>query len=93
MLAVGAALWNGLGDQDTAEVMDAIAADDIRHVAFGNEWLDRIKRENPAELLKAISAISQVRQLAVQLSPEIGKELPHDIPINNEDRARAGFAS
>ncbi len=86
-------LWNELGDTDTSEVTDAIMADEIRHVGFGNEWLDEIRKDSPGDFLHAIAAMNELGRLAAQLAPDIGKDMPHHIPVNDEDRARAGFSA
>ncbi len=85
--------WTELGDPETADVMDAITADEIQHVGFGNEWLDRIRKDSPGDFLKAISALDELRRMTTVLEPEIARDMVrHDVPVNTEDRARAGFS-
>ena len=82
-----------LGDPETAEVVAGIATDEIRHAAFANEWLAELKHDDPKALLKAIAAIAEVKAFAPQLRPPPKDDMePHEIPVNVEDRRRAGFS-
>ena len=83
-------LWGQWGDPTTAEVLDAVVADEVAHVRFANEWLERLKTEDPRALLKAIAAMSAVRAWAAALTPP-GAIMEHEIPVNVEDRRNAGF--
>jgi uncharacterized ferritin-like protein (DUF455 family) len=85
-----AAVWAQMGDEKTAQIMDAVLVDEIRHSQFANEWLEDLRHERPRELLKAIAAMSSVKAWARDLSPP-GMVMEHDIPVNDEDRLRAGF--
>lgn len=88
-------IWKKWGDFETAHVMDTVIADEIQHVRFANEWLAGLKTSDPSSLLKAISAMSALRALAEALTPPEMKaemlKMPHAIPVNAEDRHRAGF--
>jgi uncharacterized ferritin-like protein (DUF455 family) len=78
------------GDDVTADVIDAILPDEIQHVRFGNEWLARLRAENPRALLQAVSAMSAARAWIRALVPA-GEATGHDVPENTEDRRDAGF--
>ena len=84
-------VWTGWGDETTAAILDTVAADEIQHVRFANDWLTSLKTEDPKSLLKAIAAMSAVRSWAVALAPP-GRLMEHQIPTNNEDRRHAGFS-
>jgi uncharacterized ferritin-like protein (DUF455 family) len=84
-------VWAGWGDPETAAIVDAVAADEIQHVRFANDWLEGLKTENPRALLKAIAAMSAVRAWTVALTPP-GMVMEHAIPVNAEDRRHAGFS-
>lgn len=84
-------VWAGWGDLATAAILDAVVADEIEHVRFANDWLARLKTEDPRSLLKAIAAMSAVRAWAAALTPP-GAIMKHVIPVNTEDRRHAGFS-
>ena len=63
----------------------------IHHVRFANDWLARLKTEDPKSLLKAIAAMSAVRAWTAALAPP-GAKMEHMIPVNTEDRRHAGFS-
>ena len=70
--------------------MDAVVADEIQHVRFANDWLARLKTEDPKSLLKAIAAMSALKTWTVALTPP-GMKMDHEIPVNTADRRSAGF--
>jgi uncharacterized ferritin-like protein (DUF455 family) len=86
----GVEAWTGWGDPETAEVMDGVMVDEIRHAAFAHEWLLRLGSGNPSSTLKAVSAMSQLKVMSAALTPA-GQKMDHDIPINAEDRRHAGL--
>jgi len=85
-----AVLWAQMGDHKTADIMEAVLVDEIRHSQFANEWLENLRNDSPRDLLKAIAAMSSLRSWARDLTPP-GTVMEHDIPVNEEDRQRAGF--
>jgi uncharacterized ferritin-like protein (DUF455 family) len=84
-------VWAGWGDRITSEILDSVVADEVQHVRFANDWLARLKTEEPRAMLKAIAAMSAVRAWSVALTPPEMK-MEHEIPVNIEDRRDAGFA-
>ena len=84
-------VWAEWGDLNTSAVMDTVVADEIHHVRFANDWLARLKTEDPKSLLKAIAAMSAVRAWTAALTPP-GVKMEHMIPVNTEDRRHAGFS-
>jgi len=83
------------GDYETSAIKDAVAADEIQHVGYANDWLSRLRTEDPKSLLKAIAAMSAVRAWTAALTPPEMKahmeQLEHDIAVNVQDRRHAGF--
>lgn len=51
------AAWREAGDHATADVLDAILADEIQHVRFANRWLKTLAREDRRVLLKIAMAV------------------------------------
>jgi len=83
-------IWSGWGDGRTAEIMESVMVDEIRHAAFADEWLRRLGVEDPGVLLKAAAAMSRLKAMTVALTPP-GHTMEHVIPVNIEDRQRAGI--
>ena len=67
-----------------------MARDEIQHVRFANDWLAKLKTEDPRSLLKAIAAMSAVKAWTQALTPP-GVKMEHVIPVNTDDRRHAGF--
>jgi uncharacterized ferritin-like protein (DUF455 family) len=85
--------FRALGDEVAAETMDGIAADEIRHAAFANQWLEQLRIDDPKEFFKALAAIGEVKRITELLRPPPRDDMePHEIPVNVADRQRAGFA-
>ena len=85
-----AEVWARMGDQKTSDIMDAVLVDEIRHTQFANEWLENLRHDRPRDLLKAMAAMSSLQAWSAKLTPP-GHVMEHDIAVNTEDRARAGF--
>ena len=90
VLKESAEVWAGWGDPITSEILDAIVADEVQHSQFANQWLARLRTENPGKLLKAIAAMSTLKAWAKALTPPEQK-MEHVIPVNEEDRRHAAF--
>lgn len=90
VFAEAARVWASMGDQKTADIMDAVLVDEIRHSHFANEWLERLRKEDPRQLLKAIAAMSALRSWSRDLRPP-EQVMDHEIPVNEKDRQHAGF--
>ena len=84
-------VWAEWGDPATAAILESVVADEIQHVRFANDWLEGLKTEDPKALLKAIAAMSAVREWTEALTPPEDK-MEHVIPVNTEDRRHAGFS-
>lgn len=81
-------LFREAGDPETAEVLDAIAADEIHHVRFANEWLTRLTTEEPRAVLKIATAIAWLKRVVAAT----GGDGLHEIPTDHEARRLAGFS-
>jgi uncharacterized ferritin-like protein (DUF455 family) len=88
----GVEAWTGWGDPETAEVMEGVMVDEIRHAAFAHEWLRRLSAGNPSVTLKAVAAMSQLKTMTQALTPP-GMKMEHEIPSNVEDKRHAGLTT
>jgi 1,2-phenylacetyl-CoA epoxidase catalytic subunit len=65
-------MWRDAGDHETADMLDAILADEIIHVRFANRWLKRTTEENPRVLLSVAMAIRFLGRINAALSAKAG---------------------
>jgi len=92
-------VWRQHGDATTADLFDAILADEITHVRFANRWIKRLTEEDPRVLLKVALAIRHLRQVNGALLPKPGEVNtvgivipPKEAPaVNVEGRIEAEF--
>ena len=77
------------GDPATAEIVEAVGADEIQHVRFANEWLKRMTDAQPRTVLEVAQAMAWLRQVV----EATGGESQHEIATNVHDRELAGFSS
>jgi uncharacterized ferritin-like protein (DUF455 family) len=90
------------GDEETAQVLEGILADEIQHVRFANRWIKELVGRDRRNLLKVASAvrwIAHANQAVVSEAPEtnkVGTLIPgaqDRIPaVNVEDRRLAEFS-
>ena len=92
--------WRENGDPQTAELLDAIAADEIHHVRFANHWVHKLCAENKRNLFKVAQAVSFMDAAQKALTPAAGstnlvgvsvEDLSQSAPINVADRQLADF--
>ena len=93
--------WRALGDHETADVLEAILADEIQHVRFANRWIKQLASENPRVLMKVAMAVRFLAQVNLALSPKSGEtnaagkvydNFSDRVPsVNIEDRKLAEF--
>ena len=93
--------WRSAGDDATADVLDAILADEIQHVRFANRWIKKLAAENPRVLMKVAMAVRFLSHVNTTLQPKAGEtnavgmvyEDPRaQVPsVNIEDRKLAEF--
>jgi uncharacterized ferritin-like protein (DUF455 family) len=50
--------WRDIGDEPTAEAMEAILADEVQHVRYANRWLRTLAREDARSILDVARAMS-----------------------------------
>lgn len=91
--------WAEAGDTETAELLDAILADEIVHVRFGNQWIRRLTEERPSVLLEVARAVRILGETLRGLAPSegevdragtiLGGKLPP--AVNVEGRLEADF--
>ena len=94
-------VWREAGDPETAELLEGILADELQHVRYANQWLQRMGRENPAVLLQVAAAVNYARHVLKLYEPEPGETnaagvdltaFEHSLTMANvEDRRLAGF--
>ena len=68
--------WRQAGDDDTADLLAGILADEIQHVRFANQWLKRMAREQPRTLLKVAQAVRQLRRSPRRWLPRRARSTP-----------------
>lgn len=78
-------LWRALGDERTAEMLEAILVDEVGHVRFANRWIRRLAHEDGRVLLKVALAI---RFLAEANAASFAAEDP-----GTQDQVLAGHTS
>lgn len=64
--------WREAGDHTTAEMLEAILADEITHVRFANRWIKKLTVEDPRTLLKVAMAVRFLGRVNAALEPEVG---------------------
>jgi hypothetical protein len=94
-------MWSVAGDKQTADLMDALLADEVQHVRYANRWLKQMARENPRTLLQVASGIQVLQKITAALAPEPGEvnavgvnltEFTHvEVLTNVDDRKLAEF--
>jgi hypothetical protein len=94
--------WREAGDCETADLLDAIAADEIQHVRFANQWIRRLTSENKRLLFKVAHAVRFLAEVNTAFAPApgelnvVGQPLDHVgkvAPINVPDRKLAEFSA
>jgi hypothetical protein len=93
-------LWRARGDERTAELLEAILADEVNHVRFGNRWIKRLAREDGRVVLKVAMAMRFLAAaIAADRKPapdaaggEDGGAKHATIGVNVDDRRLAEFS-
>jgi uncharacterized ferritin-like protein (DUF455 family) len=86
--AVAVPLFREAGDDETADIMEAIEADEIPHVRFGNEWVNRFTDADPRSVLQIAKAVAWLKRVVAAT----GGEGLHEIPTERGARELAGFS-
>src|SRR5262249_11421328 len=84
----GIPMFRAVGDNATADVIEAIEADEIQHVRFANTWLKRLADAEPRTVLQVAAAMAWLRQVVAAT----GGEALHQIATSVENRELAGFS-
>jgi uncharacterized ferritin-like protein (DUF455 family) len=94
-------MWAAIGDAQTAELMDAILADEVQHVRFANQWIKRLGQQDGKVVLEVAAAVSAFKRMSAALRPQPGETSVNGIDLaapqpsvaaNVEDRAHATFS-
>jgi hypothetical protein len=72
--------WEGLGDRETANVIDAIMSDEVIHAQIGNEWVRRLVKDNPANALAIARAMVFLKRAV-----EVGATQPGEVHVEGVD--------
>lgn len=78
------------GDHELAELYEAQIADEISHVRFANEWIRRLSKEDPRNLLAIGMAMKTASKAFAEVMGREGTEGVH-YPADREGRLEAGF--
>ena len=94
--------WRQKGnDYETAELLDAIAADEIHHVRFANQWVHKLCASDKRSLFKVAQAVSYMDSAQKAIAPPAGstnlvgvsvEDVSQTAPINIADRQLADFS-
>jgi uncharacterized ferritin-like protein (DUF455 family) len=94
-------MWTEAGDTVTAELLEGILADEVQHVRYANEWLQRMGREDPSVLLHVAAAVNYAKKVLKAYEPlpgetnAVGVDLTGfehvEVLANVDDRRLAGF--
>ena len=91
-------LWREVGDDRTAELLEAILADEVNHVRFANRWIKKLAQENGRVLLEvavAVRFLAEVNAAGLTSTPaekESSATAQHArMGTNVDDRRNAEF--
>jgi uncharacterized ferritin-like protein (DUF455 family) len=95
-------VWRDVGDDETADILAGILADEIQHVRFANLWFQRMSKADKRVLLQLAAGVDFLKRVTTALAPEDGEtnaagvELTafdhSEVLANIDDRRRAGFS-
>jgi len=93
--------WREAGDDQTADMLETILADEITHVRFANRWIKQATERDPRILLDVAKAVRFLGMVNAQLAPQPGdvnavgiawtEERRLAPAVNVEDRREAEF--
>ncbi|HXG59136.1 MAG TPA: DUF455 family protein [Thermoanaerobaculia bacterium] len=94
--------WRAVGDGATADILDAILADEIQHVRFANRWIRTMADDDPRVLMKIAMAVRFTERANGVLRAKGGEVTPvgtefapaeqRTPKVNIDDRKLAGFS-
>ena len=92
-------LWRAAGDTRTAELLEAILADEVSHVRFANRWIKKLAKEDGRVLLKVAMAIRFFGEASIAVYGEAARIADEgtgkghaQIDVNVRDRREAEFS-
>jgi uncharacterized ferritin-like protein (DUF455 family) len=100
LLARLPAQWREAGDSKTADLLESIAADEVQHVRFANQWIRRMASEDARVLFQVAHAVRFLAEVNAALMPQPGevnrvgqsvRSAGAVAPISVEDRELAEF--
>jgi uncharacterized ferritin-like protein (DUF455 family) len=77
-----------MGEHASAEMVDAIEADELQHVRFANEWLRRLTDAQPRAVMEVAAAVAWLRKVV----DATGLDPLKNISTSDETRQMAGFS-
>lgn len=86
--AAAVPMYRDAGDNITADIVEAVMADEVQHVRFANDWLNRLTESNPKAVLEIAAAITWLRKVVVATGGDPLKE----VETNIESRVLSGFS-
>ena len=84
----GIPMYREAGDDATADIMDAVVADEFQHVRFANAWLKRLTDADPRAVLQVAAAITWLRCVVVATGGDPLKLVATSV----ESRELSGFS-
>ncbi len=94
--------WRDFGDWETADVLEAILADEIQHVRFANRWIKKMAETDRRVLLRIAAAVSYLALANRALAPTPEERNAVGVPladfasrvpaVNIQDRQLAEFS-
>lgn len=87
--SAGVPMYREVGDDATADIMEAVVADEIQHVRFANEWLKRLTDADPKAVLQVAAAITWLRGVV----DATGGDPLKLVATSVESRELAGFST
>lgn len=93
--------WREAGDEATSEIMETILNDEIAHVRFANEWLQRMIAAEPRVVMEIAAAMGQTQRIASALAPREGEvsldgvelsTVERELSTSKDDRSLADFS-
>jgi uncharacterized ferritin-like protein (DUF455 family) len=79
-------VWRSAGDDETADMLDGILADEIQHVRFANQWIRKLVQEDRRLLLRIAAALMALVRANDGLAPADGELNAVGTPIINPNR-------
>jgi uncharacterized ferritin-like protein (DUF455 family) len=85
---VAPAMLRDMGQDPLADIIEAIEADEIQHVRFGNDWVKRLTAADPRAVLRVAAAMAWLQKVVNATGDDALKEI---VTIGSA-RQLAGFS-